>query len=203
MKNFFAVPSLILSILILSGCGSNDVNCPQGQVAQNGTCVMNGAGFGYGNGYNNGFGQTGYNNCQNGTLPTQYGCLQRGNCPQNQAFYPQTNQCVPVTTTYGNGTTGGFPNSGYPNNCPNGTIQTYLGCLSQGNCPMGMAFSPQYNTCISAQNGYGNGFSYGASFGAGVIYGGCMNGYAYTSYGCLPQGNCPFGTGYFNGYCVR
>jgi hypothetical protein len=195
-------------------CGSNDVNCPQGQTAQNGTCVMNNAGYGYGNGYgynngyNNGYGQTGNNNCQTGTFPTQYGCLQRGNCPQNQAFYPQTNQCVQVTSTqYGNGTTGGYQNGGYPNACPNGTIQTYLGCLSQGNCAPGMAYSPQYNTCISAQNTYGNGYGntygYGVGFGVGVLYGGCTNGYAYTSYGCLPQGNCPYGMGSFNGYCVH
>ncbi len=212
MNKFFFVRSLILSTLLLAGCGSNDVSCPQGQVAQNGTCVMSGAGYGYGNGFNgqnNGFGQTGFNNCQNGTLPTQYGCLQRGNCPQNQAFYPQTNQCVPVTNTFGNGTNGGFPNGGYPNNCPAGTVQTQMGCLSQGNCPQGMAFSPQYNSCISAQtntnygNGYGMNYGYGMSFGAGVLYGGCMNGYSYTTYGCLPQGNCPFGMGYFNGYCVH
>ena len=81
MKKFFTVPALFLSALVLANCGSNDVNCPQGQVAQNGTCVMSGAGYGngyngyngYNNGYNNGYGQTGYNNCQNGTLPTQYG----------------------------------------------------------------------------------------------------------------------------------
>jgi hypothetical protein len=46
-------------------------------------------------------------------------------------------------------------------------------------------------------------YGYGMSFGAGVLYGGCMNGYSYTTYGCLPQGNCPFGMGYFNGYCVH
>ncbi|MBU6155032.1 MAG: hypothetical protein KGP28_12075 [Bdellovibrionales bacterium] len=210
MKKLFTVPAMIFGALMLANCGSNDVSCPQGQIAQNGTCVMNGAGFGYGNGYNgynngynNGYGQTGYNNCQNGTFPTQYGCLQRGNCPQNQAFYPQNNQCVPVTNTYGNGTNGGFPNNGYQNQCPNGMVPTFLGCLNQGNCPQGWAYSPQYNTCVAAQFGFGTGFSYGMSFGVGATYGGCMNGYANTSNGCLPQANCPFGMGLFNGYCVH
>lgn len=30
----------------------------------------------------------------------------------------------------------------------------------------------------------------------------CGVGYAYTQYGCLPQGNCPAGTGSYNGQCV-
>ena len=198
-RSFFTVPALFLSALMLMSCGKSDITCPAGQIAQNNTCVMAGQGYGY---YGNGYGQTGYNGyntCQNGTFQTQYGCLPRGNCPVNQAFYSQTNQCVQVTNTYtGGGTTGQYP---YGNGtCQNGAIPTYLGCLYQGSCPQGMAYSPQYNTCVQAQmGGYGGGF--GA--GVGISFGTCSMGYSYTSYGCLPQGNCPYGMGYFNGYCIR
>jgi hypothetical protein len=205
-KQILATIATTIILVTQSGCGqSNSIVCPAGMVLSNNSCIAS-------NPYNYPYSQTGaYNTCQANTFPTIYGCLPKGNCQANQAYYAQQNTCVNITTTTNTGYNNGYNGNPYGsmNTCPAGQFPTQVGCLSQGQCQNGTAFAPMYNTCvpvITYTNGmYGNGYMNGGYYGNTYNpYGStqCGAGYSPTTRGCLPTGNCQYPMGSLNGTCV-
>jgi hypothetical protein len=102
-------------------------------------------------------------------------------------------------------------------NCQAGMVSTQYGCLptGTGSCQAGFGYSPQYGcvppsynngTCQAGIGGqypgqYPNQYpnQYGTQCGAGGVGGTCQAGQVGTVMGCLPQGSCPTGYGYYYG----
>jgi hypothetical protein len=136
--------------------------------------------------------QNSTNYSANGTCSTgylysaSYGCLPQSNCQSGYALY--NNSCVYVgyTTSYTNGT----------NTCSSGYVYTtQYGCQAQGTttCSAGYVSTATYGCVLSS----------GTTTGTTTYQGTCQVGQIQTTYGCLPQGNCMAGYGYYGGWCIK
>ncbi len=114
-----------------------------------------------------------YQACGQGMIQTQYGCAPQ-NCGPNMT--PTQNGCVPVNNNIGTGTYNG---------CAQG--QGYAVPVGQTTCNAGYVFNQGICSCVN---------TYQTSNSV------CPAGMNYTQYGCEPQGNCPTGQGWYNGACA-
>lgn len=105
--------------------------------------------------------------CTDGSIKTQYGCLERGSCTDGEALL--NFNCVaawPVSTGM---------------QCPARQVLTQFGCIPQGNCPYGQAM--YNNTCIpGGYSPYTDPYGYAGQYPNGY-YGNNMNNYYWYMYG--------------------